>query len=99
MNLCGELHAWVASLQRFTFPFDKKLIPLNGLYFLFEKGEMGHHGLMRIVRVGTHTGEGQLRSRMGQHFLVENKDRSIFRKNVGRALLNRDHDPSWRRGN
>jgi hypothetical protein len=45
------------------------------------------------VRVGTHTGTGQLRSRLRQHFLVENKDCSIFRKNIGRALLNRDHDP------
>ena len=51
------------------------------------------HGAKRIVRVGTHTGTGQLRSRLRQHFLVENKDRSIFRKNIGRALLNRDHDP------
>lgn len=24
---------------------------------------------------------------------MRNKDRSIFRKNIGRALLNRDHDP------
>jgi hypothetical protein len=47
----------------------------------------------RIVRVGTHTGNNQLPSRLRQHFLIENKDRSIFRKNIGRALLNRDHDP------
>jgi hypothetical protein len=59
---------------------------------LFEQGEVAH-GAKRIVRVGTHTGTSQLRSRLRQHFLVENKDRSIFRKNVGRALLNRDHDP------
>jgi hypothetical protein len=32
-------------------------------------------------------------SRLKQHFLVPNKDRSIFRKNVGRALLNRARDP------
>jgi hypothetical protein len=24
---------------------------------------------------------------------MKNKDRSIFRKNIGRALLNRNHDP------
>ncbi len=53
----------------------------------------GSHGTNRIVRVGTHTGNNQLRSRLRQHFLIENKDRSIFRKNIGRALLNRDHDP------
>jgi hypothetical protein len=67
-------------------------IPLNGIYILFENGEAAH-GTNRIVRVGTHTGSDQLRSRLRQHFLIENKDRSIFRKNIGRALLNRDHDP------
>lgn len=37
---------------------------------------------------------------MLQHFVKENKDRSIFRKNIGRALLNRDEDPylaEWER--
>jgi hypothetical protein len=28
-----------------------------------------------------------------QHFIQENKDRSIFRKNIGRAILNKDEDP------
>jgi len=28
-----------------------------------------------------------------QHFLNENKDRSIFRKNIGRALLKKRNDP------
>jgi hypothetical protein len=35
-----------------------------------------------------------------QHFIQENKDRSIFRKNIGRALLSRDNDPylaEWER--
>jgi hypothetical protein len=34
-----------------------------------------------------------LPSRLIQHFVNENKDRSIFRKNVGRALLNKAADP------
>ena len=80
-------------MERFTFPFDKQSIPENGIYILFEKGEKAHNGLDRIVRVGTHTGVNQLRSRLFQHFVQENKDRSIFRKNIGRALLNRDKDP------
>jgi hypothetical protein len=91
-NACEVIHIWANSLPVFHFPFDATAIPLNGLYFLFEKGELAH-GTNRIVRIGTHTGSGQLRSRLKQHFLVENKDRSIFRKNVGRALLNKDHDP------
>jgi hypothetical protein len=60
---------------------------------LFEKGERGHGG-ERIVRIGTHTEENQLRSRLKQHFLNENKDRSIFRKNIGRSLLKQSNDPS-----
>src|SRR5262245_38997986 len=92
MSACELLHEWANSLPTFRFPFDSSGIPLNGIYILFEKGEVAH-GANRIVRAGTHTGEGQLRSRLRQHFLIENKDRSIFRKNIGRALLNRDHDP------
>ena len=89
---CEELHKWLNSLMLFRFPFDEKQIPFNGLYVLFEKGERAH-GVNRIVRVGTHTGQNQLRSRLKQHFLTENKDRSIFRKNIGRCILNKSNDP------
>ena len=92
MSVCEALHGWAGSLPSFHFPFGESQIPLNGIYILFETGEKAH-GTNRIVRVGTHTGSGQLRSRLRQHFLIENKDRSIFRKNIGRALLSRDHDP------
>jgi len=47
------------------------------------------HGGDRIVRVGTHRGDNRLISRLKEHFIVENKDRSIFRKNIGRAILNK----------
>lgn len=89
---CDELHAFVRTLPRYSFPFDPTILPTDGIYFLFELGEEGHRGA-RIVRVGTHTGIGQLRSRLRQHFEHENKDRSVFRKNIGRALLSRDRDP------
>ena len=78
-------------MKKFTFPFDKQDIPENGIYILFENREFAH-STNRIVRIGTHTGQNQLRSRLFQHFLKENKDRSIFRKNIGRALLNKDKD-------
>lgn len=68
------------------------MILKNGVYLLFETGEH-RHDADRIVRVGTHTGTNQLRSRLKQHFIQENKDRSIFRKSIGRCLLNRDKDP------
>lgn len=91
-NTCAELHLNLSELERFRFPIDAERIPKNGIYFLYEFGESGH-GVDRIVRVGTHTGNDQLRSRLHQHFVIENKDRSIFRKNIGRALLHRDNDP------
>jgi hypothetical protein len=91
-KICKELHLWGNKLPIFSFPFDEKKIPQNGIYLLFEKGEVGH-GTNRIVRIGTHTGNNQLRSRLKQHFLTENKDRSIFRKNIGRCFLNKTHDP------
>jgi hypothetical protein len=89
---CDTLHHWFNAMERHHFPFDESRIPSDGIYVLFEKGETAHGG-DRIVRIGTHTGEGQLRSRLRQHFVSENKDRSIFRKNIGRCLLNREGDP------
>ena len=88
---CDEIHKLVRKLTRHHFPFDERQIPENGIYILFERGEEGHGG-DRIVRIGTHTGEKQLRARMRQHFITENKDRSIFRKNIGRAFLNSQSD-------
>jgi len=89
---CEAVHVLARTMKRFSFPFPELQIPQNGIYILFENGEQGHGG-DRIVRVGTHTGENQLRSRLKQHFLNENKDRSIFRKNIGRAILNQSKDP------
>lgn len=97
-DICAELHLLFNRLKRFGFPFDESEIPRNGIYVLFEAGEKAH-GVDRIVRVGTHTGENQLRSRLKQHYINENKDRSIFRKNIGRAILNREYDPFLRQWN
>ncbi|AKB52183.1 hypothetical protein MSBRW_2930 [Methanosarcina barkeri str. Wiesmoor] len=89
---CKQLHQWFNNLERINFPFDERKIPHNGIYILFENGEIAH-GMDRIVRIGTHKGKNRLRSRLKQHFIKENKDLSVFRKNIGRALLNRDKDP------
>jgi len=88
---CQTIHIWFNGMKKHSFPFNEQEIPENGIYILFEKGEFAH-STNRIVRIGTHTGNNQLRSRLFQHFLNENKDRSIFRKNIGRALLNKDKD-------
>lgn len=89
---CELLHDFINSLDRYHFRFDEKKLPNNGVYILFEKFERAH-GQDRIVRIGTHTGGAKLVSRLKEHFLVENKDRSIFRKNIGRAILNTRKDP------
>ncbi|MCL5099572.1 MAG: hypothetical protein M1158_00390 [Candidatus Marsarchaeota archaeon] len=85
------MHKLFNSLERFTWQFDASKIPLNGIYVFFEKGERSH-GFDRIVRIGTHNGQNQLRSRLAQHLINENKDRSIFRKNVGRAIISKSGD-------
>lgn len=90
-KICHDLHKIFNKMNRHVFPFDNGEIPKNGIYLLFEKGEKGHDG-DRIVRIGTHTGDNQLRERLKQHFLIENKDRSIFRKNIGRCILNKRND-------
>lgn len=59
---CLILHHLFNSLKKFQFPFNEDEIPLNGIYILFEKGELAHD-TNRIVRVGTYTGNNQLRSR------------------------------------
>ncbi len=91
-TICHELHQLFCGLPKTGFPFEIAAIPRNGIYVLFEEGERSH-GTDRIVRVGTHTGNNQLPSRLQQHYVNENKDRSIFRKNIGRAILNKNADP------
>lgn len=94
---CSYLHQLAQEKRRYRFPFDPADLPPNGVYLLFERGERAHGG-DRIVRVGTHRGQGQLAGRLQEHFVNPNKDRSIFRKNIGRAVLTRADDSfleSW----
>lgn len=103
---CRWLHIELGSLPLIKYPFRAAILPRSGIYFFYEKGESWGHSddRLRIVRVGTHR-KANFRSRISQHFLLDeskrkfgiNKpkpsDRSIFRKNIGRALLNRNGDP------
>lgn len=107
MSQCEGLHGLVQTLPLVRYPFELERLPRNGIYFFFEEGEVcGHSGSApRIVRVGTHR-QDNFRSRISDHYLMRRrpppigdpdrpcpKDRSIFRKNLGRAILNRDRDP------
>jgi len=91
-EICDRLHHEARKLPRLKTGFGVSDILPNGIYFLFEKGEQAHGG-ERIVRVGTHTGDGNLPKRLAEHFYAKNKDRSIFRKHIGRCLLRRDNHP------
>ena len=81
-------------LTRYTYPFEgqESHISTNGIYIMYEEGET-FQGLDRIVRVGTHDGDGNLYKRLKEHYVNENKDRSIFLKRVGSAILAKNKDP------
>lgn len=114
---CKWLHVKIEQLPTVRYPFNLQILPNNGIYFFYEDGENSNHseGLReegdtadnfkpRVIRIGTHTGEGMFRSRIAEHFLLNKSkmnftianskplDRSIFRKNLGRALLNKEND-------
>lgn len=88
---CQYLHDVLSRLPRFKRE-DLGQVPNNGIYVLFEAGEEAHGG-ERIVRIGTHRGQNNLSGRIREHLYVPNKDRSIFRKHVGRCLLAKGNDP------
>jgi len=87
LNYCEELHKIFNKMKRYTAKTIDEIPFNNGIYIVFDENEK-YGNYDRIIRVGTSTGQDQLRSRLKQHFLNENKDRSIFRKNIGRAMLN-----------
>jgi hypothetical protein len=98
-EICERLHQCVNKMQRFSYPFPNGRMPSNGICIFFEKGELAHEG-DRIVLANTHTGHDQLIPRLDDHFERENKDRSIFRKHIGRCFLKRENDPfleDWQR--
>lgn len=91
-DICEQLHVYFNGMPRLSWR-DIEQIPFeNGIYIMFEKGE-NYKGLDRIVRVGTHVSNNRLKLRLRNHYLTENKDGSILRKNIGLALLNKEKNP------
>jgi len=102
---CKWLHEQLEQLPFIRYPFNLDQLPENGIYFFYEQGEFWGHGgsKPRIVRVGT-SKDGNFRKRISEHYLFDEskmnfdstkpapRERSIFRKNIGRALLNQRHD-------
>jgi len=105
-EICKWLTEQLAKLPLVSYPFEVGALPMSGIYFFYEKGELSPHGdqLPRIVRIGTHR-DGNFRSRISEHYLLDDRkilfdtnksaphDRSIFRKNIGRVILKRSDDP------
>lgn len=106
-EVCRWLHEQLEPLPLLCYPFRLDQLPPNGIYAFYETGETWGHGgdKPRIVRIGTHK-DGDFRSRIKEHFLLNDArrmqfdasrpaphDRSIFRKNLGRALLRKANDP------
>ncbi|MEG0181155.1 MAG: hypothetical protein RR657_04635, partial [Peptostreptococcaceae bacterium] len=83
------LHRLFNNMPRMKWNNVKDLKFDNGIYIMFENGET-YQGMDRVVRVGTHRADGRLVTRLNNHFTSNNADSSIFRKNIGRALLSRD---------
>lgn len=106
-EICEWLHVSLERLPLLRVPFFPGEFPASGIFFLYEEGETLLHGngAPRVVFVGSHRGAGNLWSRVNEHFLQGHElddfdrnqskpsDRSIFRKNIGRALLNKGNDP------
>ena len=108
-------------LMRFPFDISKLPDNDGTIHFFYEEGENSTHinndndsknssisitkAKPRIVRLGIPHKEGNFRSTISEHFLLNElkmmnftisnakpSDRSIFRKNIGRALLNKEND-------
>ncbi len=94
-QVLDRLYALISDLPRCSAATSPALLPLNGIYFFFERGEtLGaqNAGLDRIVRVGTHREDDRFRKRIRKHYgtvgrLGGNKNASVFRKHLGGALL------------
>lgn len=103
-DICKWLHELLENRPLAKYPFSINGLPKCGIYFFYEENEFWGHGgtTQRIVRIGTHRSQN-FKSRINEHFLLNDKwmnfdsmkpapkDRSIFRKNLGRALINRDN--------
>lgn len=92
LYMCARLHNLFNHLPRFRWDSIDKVEFDSGIYIIFENNE-SYYGMDRIVRVGTHRSDGRLRGRLKDHFIKENNDGSIFRKNIGRAILNKNKSP------
>lgn len=92
---CGTVQLLISHLPLYRRPSDVSFA--DGLYLFYEEGEVSRHGIHgRIVRVGDHpNAKGGLVPRLESHYRSNRgaKNRSVFRRYLGGALLRRS-DPA-----
>lgn len=86
-----QLHRRCHMLPKYDYLTIDKIPFENGIYLMVDKYEV-LYGYPRIIRIGTHRGEGRLKGRVAQHFLTEDKNGSSLRRYIGSALLSRNKD-------
>jgi hypothetical protein len=105
-DICQRIHLILESAPLIRYPFNLETLPSEAIYVMHEDGETWGHGdnSPRIVQIGTQR-DGNFAARLAQHFVLDEgkmdfdgqssgpKDRSILRKTIGRALLNKASDP------
>lgn len=92
LDACNKLHMLFNNMPRLDWTRINNIPYHNGIYIMFERGQT-YNGLDRIVRVGTHRAQNRLKDRLKDHFVKEDANGSIFRKNIGRVMLNKATDP------
>ena len=101
--LLGDWVAQPGHLRRLGDPRAGRGLPTQGVYFLFEPGELRADGTtLRVTRVGTHAVSAGSHSTLWQRLRAHrgtlrgssagggNHRGSVFRRHVGEALLARD---------
>ena len=89
-DTCMAIQKRLDTLPMFKFPFSKRLIPEDGIYFFYEEGEYWGHGgsKERVVHVEAHT-KGKLADDLEKHFNEEYPNMHLT-KGMYEALSNMD---------
>jgi hypothetical protein len=88
-----EIYKMISS-KGMLFKGPNNTLPLNGIYFFFEKGQkilIDDKEFDRIVRIGINEKPNNFIKRINEHY-KGNIIASVFRENVGWALLERAGD-------
>ncbi len=94
-----EIYNLLERIPEIGFKSNKADLPLNGVYFAYEASEsvnIGGNMFRRVVRIGSHLGQGNLFNRIRSHYgqvnsLKGNSGRSVFRKLIGAAIIKREN--------